>query len=280
MMKTKPQDRLPMLFVNLLAYGLCLLWLIPVVWMAVVTFKPDRVDTTKVSNWFIPPFTTENIKAVLNHPQADVFRWIMNSAIIATLTTVGVLLICILTAFAFSKIDFPGKQVVFVLVMIGMMIPREATLIPLYTLFQGMGLLNTRFSLIAPSLAAPFAVIVLKNFFDGLPQELFEAAKMDGCSWIRACFQLAVPLSTSAISSLAILIFMQSWNDFLWPFISITDPNLVTIPVGLPVFRSQYLTGMGLTMAAGAMLAFPIILVFIFFQKHIVKGIASTGIKG
>lgn len=268
------------LFVNIAAYSLCLLWLIPVVWMAVVTFKPESVDTTKVSNWFTPPFTLENIQNVLEHPQADVFRWILNSSIIAITTTVGVLLLCVLAAFAFSKIPFAGKNIVFVLVMIGMMIPREATLIPLYTLFQGAGMLNTRFSLIAPSLAAPFAVIVLKNSFDRLPKELFEAAKIDGCSWFRVCFGIAAPLSTSAMSSLAILIFMQSWNDFLWPFISITKPELVTIPVGLPVFRSQYLTGMGLTMAAGALLALPIIIVFVIFQKYIVKGIASTGIKG
>lgn len=268
------------LLVNGLAYLLCLVWLVPIVWMAVVALKPESVDTTKVANWFRPPFTTENLKAVLEHPQADVFRWIANSATVAVLTTCGVLLVCTLAAFAFSRIRFPGKDLLFVLVMIGMMIPREAMLVPLYTLFQGMGLLNTFFSLIAPSLAAPFAVIILKSFFDGLPSALFEAAKIDGCGWLRTCFGIAAPLSKSALSSLAILIFMQSWNDFLWPFISITEPSKVTIPVGLPVFRSQYLTGQGLTMAAGALLAFPIILVFIFFQKYIVKGVASAGIKG
>lgn len=266
--------------VNGLAYLLCLVWLVPIVWMAVVALKPESVDVTRVSNWFRPPFTTENLRAVLEHPQADVFRWIANSAAVAVLTTCGVLLVCTLAAFAFSRIRFPGKNAVFVLVMVGMMIPREAMLVPLYTLFQSLGLLNTFFSLIAPSLAAPFAVIILKSFFDGMPGALFEAARIDGCGWLRTCFGIAAPLSKSALSSLAILVFMQSWNDFLWPFISITEPSKVTIPVGLPVFRSQYLTGQGLTMAAGALLAFPIILVFIFFQKHIVQGVASAGIKG
>ena len=264
---------------NLLIYGLCILWLVPIVWMVVVTFKPETVDVTNVSNWFKPPFTLENVEAVLNHPQADVFRWIANSAMISTITTCGVLLMCTLAAFAFSRIPFRGKNILFIVIMTGMMIPREATLVPLYTLFQSTGMLNTRFSLIAPSLAASFAVIILKNFFDGLPNALFEAAKIDGCGWFRTCFGIAAPLSKSALSSLAILVFMQSWNDFLWPFISITKPELVTIPVGLPVFRSQYLTGMGLTMAAGALLSAPIIIVFIIFQKNIVKGIASAGIK-
>ncbi len=164
--------------------------------------------------------------------------------------------------------------------MAGMMVPREATLIPLYDLFYKLGMLSTRFSLIAPSVAAPFAVIILKNFFDGLPGSLFEAAKIDVCGWLRMCMQIATPLAKSAISALTILIFMQSWNDFLWPFISITAQELVTVPVGLPVFRSQYLTGMGLTMAASALLTAPIIVIFIIFQKNIVKGVATAGIKG
>lgn len=266
--------------VNLLALLLCLGWLLPILWMVVVTFKPESVDTTKVSNWFVPPFTLENIQNVLTHPQANVFLWTLNSATVAIITTLGVIVLCTLAAFAFSRIPFKGRNTVFLLVMIGMMIPREATLVPLYLLFQGFGALNTYFSLIAPSLAAPLAIIILKNFFDGLPSSLFEAAKIDGCGWLRMCLRIAAPLSKSAICSLAILIFLQSWNDFLWPFISITDPSNVTIPVGLPVFRSQYLTGQGITMAAGAMLSFPIIIVFVCLQKYIVKGVASAGIKG
>lgn len=266
--------------IHLLAYGICLIFLVPIVWMIVVTFKPEVVDTTKVSNWFIPPFTMDNVNAVLNHPQANVFLWMQNSFLVSILNTLGVLFLCVMCAFSFSRIPFKGKNVVFLIVMIGMMIPREATLVPMYLLFMDLKLLNTYFALIAPSLAAPFAVVILKNFFDGIPGVLFEAAKIDGCSWLRMLFIIAVPLSKAAIFSLAILVFLQSWNDFLWPFISITEPKLVTIPVGLPVFRSQYLTGQGITMAAGAILSSPIILVFIFLQKYIVRGVASAGIKG
>lgn len=268
------------IFINTIAGILCIGWLLPILWMMIAAFKPDSIDITKVSNWFVPPFTLDNIKNVLSHPQADVFRWMLNSFMVATCTTIGVLAICVFAAFAFSRIPFKGKNLIFLLVMIGMMIPREATLIPLYLLFQNMNMLNTYFSLIAPSLAAPFAIIILKNFFDSIPESLFEAAKIDGCSWFRMVWMIAVPLSKSAISSLAILIFLQSWNDFLWPFISISDPKHVTIPVGLPLFRSQYLTGQGLTMASGALLSFPVIIVFIFLQKYIVKSVASAGIKG
>lgn len=266
--------------IHLLAYGICLIFLVPIIWMIVVTFKPEAVDTTKVANWFVPPFTMDNVHAVLNHPQANVFLWMQNSFVVSILNTLGVLFLCVMCAFSFSRIPFKGKNIVFLIVMIGMMIPREATLVPMYLLFKDLKLLNTYFALIAPSLAAPFAVVILKNFFDGIPGVLFEAAKIDGCGWLRMLFIIAVPLSKAAIFSLAILVFLQSWNDFLWPFISITEPKLVTIPVGLPVFRSQYLTGQGITMAAGAILSSPIILVFILLQKYIVRGVASAGIKG
>ena len=261
-------------------YILCALFLIPVIWMMVVAVKPETVNTTKVAAWFVPPFTGENIRNVLAHPQANVFRWIANSFLVASIITSGVLIICCLAAFSFSRIPCKGKNLVFLLVILGIMIPREATLIPLYLLFRSIRLLNSYFSLVAPSLAAPFAIIILKSFFDGLPDSLFQAAKIDGCGWLRMAFQIAFPLTKPAIASLTVLVFLQSWNDFLWPFISITDHNHVTIPVGLPLFRSQYLTGQGLTMAAGALLSVPIIVVFVFMQKHIVKGIATTGIKG
>ncbi len=268
------------LALNGLAFAICLLFLVPIVWMIVVSVKPEAVDTTRVSNWFVPPFTMENIRAVFSHPQANVLLWMKNSLLVSVLNTLGVLTLCVLCAFSFSRVPYKGKGIALLLVMIGMMIPREATLVPLYLLFKNLGQLNTVFSLIAPSLAASFAVIILKNFFDGLPDALFEAARIDGCGYGRQLLYVAVPLSRSAIFSLAILVFLQSWNDFLWPFISITRPELVTIPVGLPVFRSQYLTGQGITMAAGAILSLPIIVVFIFLQKYIVRGVASAGIKG
>lgn len=268
------------IIINTIGILFCIAWLVPIVWMVVVAFKPDTVDTTKLVNWVTPPFTLDNIKMVLNHPQANVFLWIMNSAIIASLTTCGVLFLCIFAAFSFSRIKFFGKTFWFIIIMAGLMIPREATLIPLYLLFRNMGQLNSYLSLIVPALAAPLGLVILKQFIDGIPEALFEAARLDGCGWLRTVFIIVIPMAKTALASLGILVFLTAWNDFLWPFISVTDPKKITIPVGLPVFRSQYLTGQGLTMAASAMLAFPIMLVFLLLQKHIVKGIALTGVKG
>lgn len=265
---------------NVLVYILCFIWLVPIIWMMVVAIKPESEDTTKIINWFTGSFTLENIKQVFNHPQANVTVWMKNSLIVAVLVTVVSITLAALAAFAISRIPFKGKGIIFIIIMIGMMVPREATLLPLYSLCIDLEISNTYFAIIAPSLAAPFGVIILKNFFDGIPDALFEAATIDGCSWYKQLMIIGIPLAKSAVSSLAILIFMQGWNDFLWPFISITDPEKVTIPVGLPLFRSQYMTGMGLTMAAGAILALPIIIAFIFLQKYIVASVASAGIKG
>lgn len=275
----KPKRSASVVF-NSLVYFLCFVWLIPIIWMMVVAIKPESEDTTKIINWFTGSFTLENIRNVFAHPQADIPVWMSNSLIVSILTMVISIGLAVFAAFAISKMNFRGKGAIFVLIMVGIMVPKEATLLPLNALCRELNISSTYLAIIAPSIAAPFAIIILKNFFDGIPNSLFEAAKMDGCSWIKQLLVIAIPITKSAISSLAILIFLQSWNDFLWPFICITDQSMVTIPVGLPLFRSQYLTGMGLTMAAGAILALPIIIAFIFLQRYIVQSVASAGIKG
>lgn len=268
------------IILNIIGIALAIIWLIPIAYMVVVAFKPDTVDTTRVVNWFAAPFTLDNFKMVLEHPQADVVAWVLNSALVSIIITVSVLVLCTLAAFSFSRINFIGKTFWFAVIMAGLMIPREATLIPLFVLFKDINLLGTYFSIIVPSVAAPLGVSILKQFFDGIPEALFEAAKLDGCGWLRTIVLIVVPLSKSALASLGIFVFLAAWNDFLWPFISISDPKYVTIPIGLPLFKSQYLTGQGLTMAASALLAAPIMIVFLFLQKHIVEGIAMTGVKG
>lgn len=268
------------ILLNVLVYALCFIWLVPVIWMMVVSVKPESEDTTRIINWFTGSFTLENIRNVFAHPQANIPVWMTNSLIVSVLTMVISIGLALFASFALSKMRFRGKGPIFILIMVGMMVPKEATLLPLNALCRQLGISSTYLAIIAPSIATPFAIIILKNFFDGIPNDLFEAAQIDGCSWLRQLVVVAVPITQSAIASLAILIFLQSWNDFLWPFISITDKAMVTIPVGLPLFRSQYLTGMGLTMAAGAILAMPIIIAFVFLQRYIVQSVASAGIKG
>jgi multiple sugar transport system permease protein len=263
----------------MISYAFAALFLIPIFWMAVNAFKPENTTIVNLIEWLKPPFTLENFHKVLYSKNANIGLWILNSAAVSFLSTVGVLFLCTLAAFSFSRMRFFGQGLWYWLIMAGLMVPREATLIPLYMLFRDWGLLNTYFSLIAPTVAAPFGLIIMKQFFDGLPNDLFEAAKIDGCGWARTMFTIAVPLCRPALASLGIFSFMQAWNDFLWPFISVTDPKIMTIPVGLPVFKSQYMTEQALPMAASALTSIPILVIFFIFQKYIVKGISFTGGK-
>lgn len=267
------------LTLNAVSYSLLTMFLIPLLWMALMALKPESATSTNLLEWLKPPFTLSNFAKVLNSPNGNIELWIFNSFIVAALSTAGVLFLCALAAFTFSKMRFPGRTFWFWLIMAGLMVPREATLIPLYLLFRDLHMLNTYFSLIAPTLAAPFGLIILKQFFDNLPEEIFEAAKIDGCGWVRTLLVIALPLCRPALASLGIFVFLQTWNDFLWPFISVTDPDMMTIPIGLPVFKSQYMTAQAMPMAASALTSIPIILMFFVFQKYIVKGIAFTGGK-
>lgn len=260
-----------------IAIGITILWIIPLVWVVLVSFKLQGSNVMNVSSWFHPPFSISNYIQVFT--QAPVLLWIWNSFAIAFITTILVLLLSVLCAFPFSQHRFPGSRFLFSLIALGLMIPGEALLIPLYVLFKNLNMLNSYSALILPSIAAPFGVLLMKQFFDGLPKELFEAAKIDGCSKLRMLFVIAVPLSRSALSALSIFTFLGSWNNFLWPFISTTSPNIMTIPVGIPFFNSSFHDDYTLPMAANVVVSVPVLIVFLIFQKQIIKGMSFTGLK-
>lgn len=255
-------------------------WLLPLVWTFVVAFKENRSqDVYRLSKWFQLPYTFENFKNVMTNGQANIFGWLFNSFVVTIISTCGVVFLSILAAYAFSKFKFPGQIIWFWIVMAGMMVPFESILIPEYILFREWGLLNTRLCLILPALGSSMGVLMLKQFIDGLPKSLFEAAEIDGCSSLRTLFTIVLPLIKVAVSSLIIFIFLQRWNDFLWPYIAVTKSEVMMIPTGIILFQSQHLEGYGQQMAANAMAITPTIIVYLIFQKNIVKGIALSGMK-
>lgn len=260
-----------------LAIGFSLIWLLPLLWVILVSFKPTGSNVMNVSAWLHPPFSISNFVTVFK--TAPILLWILNSFVVAVITTFLVLLLSLLCAFPFSHRKFPGSNFFLLLIAIGLMVPGAATLVPLYLIFRDLHALNTYQSLILPSIAVPFGVLLLKQFFDGLPKDLFEAAKMDGASAMRMIFSIVVPLSRPALAALAIFTFLGSWNNFLWPFIDINNPNIMTIPVGIPFFDSGYHIDYTLPMAANMIVSIPVLIAFLFFQKQIIKGISFTGIK-
>ncbi|WP_282942572.1 carbohydrate ABC transporter permease [Paenibacillus sp. RC67] len=259
-------------------YALAIGIAFPVAWMIATSFKPQGSLVAELSQRFSPPFSFDNYVYIFEN--APVLKWTMNSLIVSCIIPICSLTLGSLAAFALSRIDFSYRKIAFWVILGGMMIPGEATIISLYIVANGMNILDTYFALILPSLAGPLGVLVLKQFFDGIPGELVEAAKIDGCSMFRIWWNMFLPLSKPVLASLMIFAFLGSWNDFLWPFLSITSEDLMTLPVGIPFFNSSYTQDETLPMTINAYASIPIIIVFIIFQKYIVKGITLSGIKG
>lgn len=267
--------------ITVIAVLLACIWWLPMVWALIVAVKPTGSVVTDMSTWFQPPFTLDNFKYVFNNSQSDFIRWLINSAIIAFSVTFAGALLSTMAAYGFSRFTFPGKKIWFWIIMMGMMIPVHSLMIPMYLMFRQMKLLNTYAALILPGLGSSFGIILIKQFIDGLPRELFEAATVDGANSFRMLFSITIPLVKPAMASLMIFTFLQQWNDFLWPFISVTKQEIMTVPVGIVFFKGQ--SGdmsMGYFMAATAVAFIPVLIVFFIFQKQIVKGVAFSGIKG
>lgn len=265
--------------IRTLTVFLAAIWWLPVFWTFLCAIKPNMSPMFDMTTWLEPPFTLDNFDYVLNNPQAQMLKWLLNSFLTASIGTVGVVFLSLLAAYSFSKFNYPGKKLLFWVCMAGMMIPGESLIIPQYLMFRNMSLLNSYASLILPGLGASMGVLILKQFMDGLPESLFEAARIDGCSSFRMLWQITAPLTKASISSLAIFMFRQKWNDYLWPYISISDPEMMTIPVGITFFQGQYHEGYGRQMAAAAIAILPALIIFLVFQKNIIKGIALSGLK-
>lgn len=265
--------------INLVCFALAAIWWLPLVWTFVVSVKPMGAVVYDMRTWFDPPFTLSNFDYVFNNNQSDILLWLRNSAFVAAASTVGVALLTLMAAYSFSRFVYRGQKLLFWLVMAGMMVPFQSLLIPIYVMFKQLKLLNTFWCLILPGLGSSFGVILLKQFMDGLPESLFDAAKIDGANTWRMLWQIVAPLTKPALASLMIFTFLQHWNDFMWPFISITKQEYMTIPVGIVFFRGQYTNDIAYAMAANVVAIVPVLCVFFIFQKQIVKGIAFSGIK-
>ncbi|UJF34879.1 carbohydrate ABC transporter permease [Paenibacillus hexagrammi] len=207
-------------------------------------------------------------------------RWMFNSLVVAVVVTALTVILASMSSFALSKIKFRYQRFMYVFILAGLLIPAEAMLIPLYQVVKELHLLDSYQGLILPAAASPFAVIVLKSFFDGVPNELLESAEMDGGGKWKVYYSIVMPLAKPALASIVILTFIAQWNNFLWPFISITSEELFTLPMGIPTLMSQYSEDYVRPMAINAVSSIPVMLAFLLFERQIVKGLSFSGIKG
>ena len=267
--------RRTLLIVLLLAAAV---WLLPIVWMVSLALQPNDVlarTTANVAWGLIPwPFTLDNLGYVLR--QGLTPRWFLNSLIVAGGMTVAVLTLSSLAGYAFARIPFPGRRVIYPLVLAGLVIPEQAVFIPLYTTFAEWGWHNGYLALIAPRVAVPIGVFLMTQFFRGIPNHIEEAAALDGAGRWTVFSRIMLPLSVPAMTTLAILTFLYAWNDYLWPLVSANRPEMFTITLGLASLQSNFAQseGLGRVMASGVLASLPVVLLFLLFQRQVVRGIA------
>ncbi|MBG9785045.1 carbohydrate ABC transporter permease [Shouchella lehensis] len=251
----------------------------PFMWMVSISF--DRLANIQVPfpPTFIPdPFSLFNYELVFENGR--IFSAYLNSAFVTFCSVFLQISAALLGGYAFSKGQFKGKKLLFIIVLATMMIPIEARLIPLYTMFNSAGLLNTFWPVIVPSILYGFGVFLAKQFFDQVPDSLREAAQIDGASEFRTFFQVYAPLAGPITATLIILSFMGNWNEFVWPLVVLNSERLHTIPLFLASFSLENGTSLaGMTMALATMSVLPIIIVFVFLQRYIIQSIALSGLK-
>ena len=207
-------------------------------------------------------------------------RWFLNSTIISVIATLGILFLDSMAAFSFAKKEFPGRDILFWIMISTMMIPGQVLLVPLFMVVRDLGINNTPWAILFPQLSMVFGVFLLRQFMQTIPTELMEAARIDGASEFEIYWRVMLPLAKPGLATLGILTFTASWNSFLWPLIAVQKSEWFTLPVGLKTLQDQNLVNYGLLMSGAAVAAVPMIIVFLAFQKHFVKGLTLGGVKG
>ncbi len=250
----------------------------PFVWMLLSSFKPEAEIRANPPTWLPNEATLANYGNLFD--RLDFPTFFFNSASVAVLTTVGNLLFCSAAGYALAKLPFAGKRLLFGIVLGTLMVPSIVTIVPLFVLSSNLGLVNTLTGLILPYLAQAFGVFLMRQFIQSIPNDLLEAARIDGASELRIYWQIVLPLCRPALATLGILTFLASWNNFLWPLVAATTEDTYTLPVALALYAiGQNRTDYELLLAGAVIIVLPVLVVFILLQRHFVRGIATTGLK-
>lgn len=266
------------ILMHVIIYALAIVTVAPFIWMLLTSVKGMEEIFTYPPKWIPSEIHLENYKEAF---QAAPFgHYYLNSLAVAITVTIGQLITCSMAAYAFARLEFWGRDVLFYIFLGTMMIPYQVTMIPSFMVLHWLGWVDTYKALIVPGLASAFGTFLLRQFFLTIPKELEEAAYIDGCSRFKVLWRIIIPLSKPALASLGIFTFMAAFNNFMWPLIVTNSEALRTVPLGLAIFRDRYLTDWDLLMAGSVTATLPILIVFFFAQKYFIKGITLSGIKG
>lgn len=250
----------------------------PFVWEILTAFK-TFAESIQVPPVLIPAqFNFDNFQQVFTSlPFGHLFA---NTVVMTLARTAGQVIFCSLAGYAFARLRFPGRDIIFMLFLAVMMVPSQMFLIPQYQLMQNWGLLNTIPALFLPGMFSAFGTFLMRQFFMQLPQELEEAARLDGANTWQIYWKIMLPLAAPGMLALGLLVAIWSWNDLLWPLVVNTDPEKMPLSAGLANLRGEHLTNYPVLMAGSLMASLPLIVGFIIFQKQLIQGIATTGSKG
>ena len=273
------QSRLSKIGFYLLMTVFALFFLLPLLWMVVTAFKP--FEEWLSPNWIPVNPTLENFTSIFNDKSLPILNWFFNSLLIALLFTLAILIIDSLAGYAYARLEFPGKNLLFSLMLATLVMPGIMFLIPNYLTVANLKWIGTIQGVIAPGLAGVFGVFFMRQFFESLPKELEEAAYIDGASVWQTFISVILPLSKGPIITLGIITFLTSWNEFLWSLLILGGKRTaLTLPVGLATLQGQYTFDYGKLMAGALVLTIPVLIIYAFFQRYIIRSISMTGIKG
>ncbi|MEU7469583.1 carbohydrate ABC transporter permease [Streptomyces sp. NPDC044984] len=258
---------------------LALLWLLPMAWAVLTAFKSEQ-DASDPVHWIWPRggFTLDAFRTVIE--RGDLPLWMLNSFLVAAAVTAVTVAVSATAGYAFSRTVFRGRRWLFALTVASVLVPPQMLIVPWFQQMLTLGLVDTYAAVILPQTVAPVMVFILKKHFDAVPRELEEAARIDGAGHARIFWSVLLPLSRPMLAAVSIFVFIGAWNNFLWPFVSTSDPALMTLPVGITAVKDAYGVNYAQTMASSVLAALPLVLVFVFFQRHIVKSVATTGLGG
>ena len=255
------------------------MFILPFFWMLMTSLKAPAELMKWPPGWFPDTFRWQNYEEAVTY--IPFFRYVGNTMVITLGSIVGILISCPMVAYGFSHINWPGRDVLFVVMLMTIMIPFPVTMLPLYVLFARIGWINTYLPLVLPLFfGVPFYIFLLRQFFMTIPGELTDAARIDGASEPRIYLQLILPLTKPALATVVLFQFLSSWSDFLGPLLYLRDSDMFTIAVGLQMFHSEHDTEFHLLMAASTALTAPIIVIFYMVQRTFIQGIALTGLHG
>jgi multiple sugar transport system permease protein len=268
----------PVFWIGMVA--LALIFISPIAWMYITSFKSLNESRTVPLKLIPEEVTLRAFRFVFSESQNPVLSWALNSLIAAVAHSILVLVVCSMAAYALARMEFKGRNVIFAVIISTLFVPHFIFLMPNYLMMDRLQWLDTLLALIIPGAAGAFGVFFLRQFFAGIPKELEESALIDGANTWTILVRIILPLSKSALITLAVLSFLANWNDFVWPIFVLFSPERLTLPAGLSTLQGAFATDYPVIMAGATIASVPVLIIYIALQRYIIEGVATSGLKG